>query len=205
MVDTYYIGGSPCSGKSTIAEALSKRYNMHYFKVDDYLDKYMRMGAANKKEICSKSEAMNPEQIWMRDSVVQCEEELLIYEEIFEFILEDLKQIDSKNGIITEGAAYLPKLAKYINVPYERYISITPSKDFQIFHYSKREWVPYVLAECSNKEKAFENWMSRDALFAEAVQQQCKELGYVSLINNGELAVEELISKVVSHFGFVGG
>ena len=44
-------------------------------------------------------------------------------------------------------------------------------------------------------------WMNRDVLFAEGVQQQCKELGYVSLINNGELAVEELIEKVVSHFG----
>lgn len=201
MIDTYYIGGSPCSGKSTIAEALSKKYNLHYFKVDDYLDRYMKLGATNKKKICLKVETMNPEQIWMREPLVQCEEELLIYEEIFEFILEDLKQIDCKNGIITEGAAYLPKLAKSFSIPSERYISITPSKEFQIFHYSKREWVPYVLAECSNKEKAFENWMNRDVLFAEAVQQQCKELGYVSLINNGELAVDELIDKVVSHFG----
>lgn len=201
MTEIYYIGGSPCSGKSTIAEALSKKYNLHYFKVDDYLEKYMKMGASNKKAICLKADAMNPEQIWMRDPLVQCEEELLIYEEIFEFILEDLKRIDCKNGIITEGAAYLPKLVKSLDIPFKRYISITPSKEFQIFHYSKREWVPYVLAECSNKEKAFENWMNRDVLFAEAVQQQCKELGYVSLINNGELKVEELISKVVSHFG----
>ena len=201
MIDTYYIGGSPCSGKSTIAEVLSKKYDLHYFKVDDYLDKYMKEGTLNKKEICYKVEAMTPEQIWMRDPLIQCEEELLIYEEIFEFILEDLKQINCKNGIITEGAAYLPKLAKGLNIPVGSYISITPSKEFQIFHYSKREWVPYILAECSNKEKAFENWMNRDVLFAEGVQQQCKELGYVSLINNGELAVEELIEKVVSHFG----
>lgn len=201
MTDTFYIGGSPCSGKSTIAEALSEKYNLHYFKVDDYLDKYIKLGAINQKEICLKSEAMSPEQIWMRDPLVQCEEELLIYEEIFEFILEDLKHIDCKNGIITEGAAYLPKLVKSFEIPFERYISITPSKEFQIFHYSKREWVSYVLAECSSKEKAFENWMNRDVLFAEAVQQQCTELEYVSLINNGELTVEELISKVVSHFG----
>lgn len=201
MIDIYYIGGSPCSGKSTVAEVLSKKYDLHYFKVDDYLDKYMKKGALYKKEICLKVEAMTPEEIWMRDPLVQCEEELLIYEEIFEFILEDLKQINCKNGIITEGAAYLPKLAKYFNIPVGRYISITPSKEFQIFHYSKREWVPYVLAECSDKKKSFENWMNRDVLFAEAVQQQCKELRYVSLINNGELSVEELVDKVVSHFG----
>ena len=54
MIDTYYIGGSPCSGKSTIAEALSEKYNLHYFKVDDYLDRYMKLGATNKNEICKK-------------------------------------------------------------------------------------------------------------------------------------------------------
>ena len=47
MIDTYYIGGSPCAGKSTIAEILSRKYNLYYFKVDDYLDKYIRLGAIN--------------------------------------------------------------------------------------------------------------------------------------------------------------
>lgn len=36
MINTYYIGGSPCSGKSTIAEILSKKYN---FKVDNFLER----------------------------------------------------------------------------------------------------------------------------------------------------------------------
>lgn len=201
MIETYYIGGSPCSGKSTIAEILSKKYDLYYFKVDEHLDKYTKMGAFKKKEICLRVDAMTSDQIWLRDPLVQCEEELLIYEEMFEFILEDLKQIDCKNGIITEGAAYLPKLAKHLGIPSERYISITPTKEFQIFHYSKREWVPYILAECSNKERAFENWMNRDVFFAKAVQRQCKELGYVSLVNNGELVVEEMLHTVVAHFG----
>lgn len=51
MINTYYIGGSPCSGKSTIAEILSERYDLYYFKVDDFLDKYTKMGASKKYEI----------------------------------------------------------------------------------------------------------------------------------------------------------
>ena len=47
MIDTYYIGGSPCAGKSTVAEILSRKYNLYYYKVDDYLDKYIRLGAIN--------------------------------------------------------------------------------------------------------------------------------------------------------------
>ena len=33
-MEIYYIGGSPCSGKSTVAEALAQQYGLAYFKAD---------------------------------------------------------------------------------------------------------------------------------------------------------------------------
>ena len=103
MKNIYYIGGSPCSGKSTIAEIISKKYGLYYFKVDDFLEKYTKMGDSKGYEICKKQAGMNPEQIWMRDALVQCTEELVFYKEIFEFVLADLEKIEAK-GILTEGA-----------------------------------------------------------------------------------------------------
>lgn len=197
----YIMGGSPCSGKSTIAEALAETHGLHYFKVDDHLDRYMKLAAQDGKSVCSQVAELSPEQIWMRDPTVQCEEELMIYEEIFEYVLGDLQQLDCEKGIITEGAAYLPELAKQLGVPFRRYLSVTPTKEFQLFHYAKREWVPYALEGCSNQTKAFENWMNRDILFAQAVQQKCKELGYASVVNNGERPAEEMIDLVAGHFG----
>ena len=199
-MNVYMIGGSPCSGKSTVAEALAEKYGLTYFKVDDHLDKYMQMAVKDGKPCCTAIASMTPEQIWMREPAVQCREELLIYEEIFEYVMADLERIGCTKGVITEGAAYLPVLAKRCGIPAERYISIIPTKVFQVDHYSQREWVPYVLAECSDKAKAFDNWMERDALFAAAVQQQCGEADYVSLVNGGEKPVEELMDAVAAHF-----
>lgn len=195
----YFIGGSPCSGKSTVAQALSERYDLTYFKVDDHLDRYLKIGAADDKPLCAKAEQMTPDQIWMRDPQVQCEEELGIYEEIFAYVLDDLEKLGSKD-VVTEGAAYLPVLAKQLQVPNNRYLSITPTKDFQVFHYSQREWVPYVLAECSDKTSAFNNWMERDALFAKAVQQQCVDAGYAFIVHHGEIPVDAMIARVTAHF-----
>lgn len=197
----YFIGGSPCSGKSTVAQALSDQYHLRYFKVDDHLEKYMNMAAKDGKPCCKAIANMTPEQIWMREPVVQCDEEIKIYEEIFPYILADVEKTDCAHGVITEGAAYLPSLMKACAVPANRYISITPAKEFQVSHYRQREWVPYVLEGCSDKEKAFENWMERDALFAKIVQQQCLHLGYSSLINNGTKAVEDMIAMIAAHFG----
>ncbi|MBR6808839.1 MAG: hypothetical protein IKM64_01055 [Clostridia bacterium] len=197
----YYIGGSPCSGKSTAAEAIAERYGFHYFKVDDHLDRYMQLAAEDGKPCCARIAQMSPEEIWMRDPAVQCEEELQIYREIFPYVMTDLEEAASKGNVITEGAAFLPELVKKINIPWQRYIAITPVKTFQVFHYKKREWVPYVLAECSDRERAFDNWMERDALFAGAVQRQCEVLGYASIINDGTVLPEQMLSRVTAHFG----
>ncbi len=54
MNNIYYIGGSPCSGKSTVAEILSEKYDLYYFKVDDFLDKYAKQGTQNGSPIAVK-------------------------------------------------------------------------------------------------------------------------------------------------------
>lgn len=200
MINTYYIGGSPCAGKSTIAEILSQKYHLYYFKVDDSLDSYTKLGALKGYPICKKTIEMSAEQIWMREPVLQCREEFEFYEEVFEYVLADLKQINCENDVITEGVAYVPKLIKQLGLPCNRYISITPTEEFQISHFKRREFVPYVLEGCSDMERAFCNWMDRDILFAQEVQRQCYEERYDSIINDGSIEIDELVSRVAKHF-----
>lgn len=200
MMNIYYIGGSPCSGKSTVAEILSKQYDLYYFKVDDFLDSYTKQGALKGYPVCRKQMELTPDQIWMRDPVLQCREELIYYEEVFEFIERDLEQIKNVNGVITEGAAYVPGLIRDAQIPENRYLSITPTKEFQLFHFRKRSFVPYILRGCSNMEKAFDNWMERDILFAGEVRKQCEETGYISVINDGSMEIAGLSDLVAAHF-----
>ena len=196
----YCIGGSPCSGKSTAAQTLSARYGLDYFKVDDHLARYMKMGADDGKPCCTAVAYMTPDQIWMRDPAVQCEEELLIYGEIMDYILSDLRKMDCGQQIIAEGAAFLPALAVRCGILPGRYISLTPTWEFQIAHYSRREWVPHVFEGCSDQAKAFDHWMRRDALFAQAVRRQCNDAGYLSLVNGGEISAQALADRIAAYF-----
>lgn len=202
-MNIYYIGGSPCSGKSTIAEIIAEKYNLYYYKVDDFLDDFIARGAEKGYEICAKQSKLSFEQIFMKEPELLCKEELEIYCEMFEFIKEDIQDICLENGekgIIAEGAAFLPELMRQEGVLNNRYISITPTKEFQVEHYRKREWLPHILEGCSDKEKAFENWMNRDALFAEDVRRQCKESGYASLVTDGTVSINVMSESVCKNF-----
>lgn len=200
MTDIYYIGGSPCSGKSTVAEKIAERYGFHYYKVDNYLESFTVKGAEMHYPICRKLINLSPEQIWMRDSSIQKEEELQYYQEIFGFLQTELLKYQDTRPIITEGAAYLPKLMQQHNVANNRYIAITPTKEFQVERYKEREWVPYVLEGCSDTKKAFENWMERDILFAQEVRLQCQIMNYSSILIDGTIAVDEIVKSVCTHF-----
>lgn len=203
MRTVYYIGGSPCSGKSTVAEKLAEIHNLYYFKVDNYLEGFLQKGADLGYEICIKQSGMSFVEMWMRDPVLQCAEELELYREMFPFAMQELSSIHDERAIIAEGAAFLPELMHKAGIDANHYISVTPSKEFQMEYYSKREWIPHYLEGCSDKETAFRNWMDRDALFAENVRKQCEAYSYKSIINDGSKSIDELLYIIQSHFGLM--
>ena len=56
-------------------------------------------------------------------------------------------------------------------------------------------------ASCSDKEKAFSNWMERDGLFALSVLKQAKEIGYTTLVVDGTTSIDENYRFVINTFG----
>ena len=198
-MEIYYIGGSPCSGKSTVAEALAQQYGLTYFKADDYLEDFTAQGAAAGLPVCQRILRMSADETWLRPPHVQCQEEFDFYAEVAPFVDEKLAELHVPR-VIAEGSAFLPRLM----LRTAHYIAITPSREFQISRYSQRPWVPHVLRDCSDKEIAFANWMERDALFAEEVRRQCTQLGLPHLLTDGSGSPEERLREVAAHFRLDG-
>lgn len=194
-MEIYCIGGSPCSGKSTVAEALAEQYGLAYFKADDYLTDFTAQGAAAGLPVCQRILRMSADETWLRPPLVQCQEELDYYREIAPFVSAKLAEMSAPR-VIAEGAAFLPCLIEHA----AHYIAITPSREFQISRYRERPWVPHVLRDCSDKERAFANWMERDALFAEEVRRQCAQLSLPHLLTDGSVPPEERLAQVAAHF-----
>lgn len=200
MQNTYWIGGSPCSGKSTLAEKFIETFECQYYKCDDHLDAYMNKGAADGSEIMKKCLTMTKDETWLRSVDELVSDEFLFYEEAFKYIIEDLKAYDTSKPIVIEGAALLPRLMRKVGIPSSNYICIVPSADFQRSKYSERLWVNAYLEDCSNATKAFENWMDRDIRFAEIVLEEAKSLGYQTLFTDGSQSIENMYDQLIQHF-----
>ena len=183
----YMIGGSPCSGKSTIASLLARQYQLLHIKLDDLVDEMMSQASTDSQPICLLRQDRNPEEM--------ADEEWRFYEEIFPYVKSYLIK-NQNRPLLVEGAGLLPHLVKELECPASSYLCLTPTADFQKKHYKQREWVPYVLEGTTNPEQAFENWMQRDILFDQMVRQEAMKLGYPSLITDGSQSENQTVEEV---------
>ncbi len=196
----YIIGGSPCSGKSTIAKCLANDYNFEYYKVDDHEKEHSKRCQSDRHPVMFKYSKMNWDEIWMRPASYQAHEMIEYYQERFEMIIEDLQIYNLEKPILLEGAAFLPNLVKQFNVNSQKVLFMVPTKEFQLNHYSKRPWIKPILKECKNPEKAFENWMMRDYLFSQEILKNAKFENYHTISINGSENINTIYTKVKKYF-----
>jgi len=198
----YIIGGSPCSGKSTIAERLSSEYNMLYYKADDYYNKHIDQALKDKITEMTKFTKMDSDQIWLNRSIQkQFIDAIEFYRQEFKMCISDIEKMKTKKPIIAEGAVFMPFFVDDYSIPYNRYFCLVPSFDFQMEHYKKRGWVENVLKDSSNKEKAFENWMLRDYEFSKYAKATANKLKYASYEINSNTDANSLYENIINLFG----
>lgn len=200
---SFILGGSPCSGKSTIAERLSQDLDMTYYKVDDHIMRHLEKANPQEHPTMAAYGQMSWNEIWSRPVGLQVAEEFSYYTEQFPMILEDLMEFKSINTLIMEGAAFLPSLVHDWGVKPHQVLFMVPTKAFQIDHYSKRPWIDQILKECANPQQAFSNWMERDHLFGLEIIRQAKRFNYPYVIVDGSLSEDALYTKVKNQLRLV--
>ncbi|MFI5907470.1 hypothetical protein [Dactylosporangium sp. NPDC051541] len=162
----WWIGGSPCSGKSTVAAALG----VAVYSCDDAFDRHADAGPTLRKVT-----AMSVADRLAQPIDVQVEDVFELYREEFPLIRADLAT--GAYGV-AEGAALLPQLLHSIAVPADRAVWLVPTEQFQRHWYATRPWAQALVAQTPEPERSFDRWMRRDATFARLVAAQARDLGY---------------------------
>lgn len=194
MANVVWIGGSPCAGKSSIADAISRERGWAVYRCDDEVARHARLADPVRQPIFWRLNQLSCDELWMRLLDQQVAEELAFYREEFAFIRDDLARLPSDRMVIAEGAALLPELIDPAAVARGRAIWIVPTAEFQRHHYAKRDWTTETLSACSDRDAAWANWMERDARFAHEVKRSARALGYPLLVVDGTRSLDENIA-----------
>jgi NifB/MoaA-like Fe-S oxidoreductase len=158
------------------------------------------MGANEGDEWLKYIVEMSMDELWLRDPRVLHDEEFHTYERLMPYFMSDLENFSEDIPIITEGAAFLPYLVDQLQIDNKHYLCVVPTKEFQVNQYKKRLWVNQYLSSCSNREKAFNNWMKREIMFASSVLEQARNIGYKTLIVDGFMSLNENLIFIEEYF-----
>ena len=200
-----WIGGAPCSGKSSIAEMLASKYGLAVYRCDDAFFEHEKRVDPNIHPTFHEITRMTWNEIWMRPVDVQVAEELECYREQFEMITADLLVYPKSTLVLAEGAALLPDVVSRVLTDRRRATWIVPTEAFQRAHYTpeRRPWMRDIMGQCEDPAQALRNWMGRDVGFARQIAGRARELGLGLMEVDGSRTIAENAEIVARHFGLI--
>lgn len=195
-----YLGGSPCSGKSSVAEILKSRYSLKYLRLDDWLEAHIQSASPDTEPTLAFFRTASCDETWLISPREQVRREIQVYAEEFPLHQAEIAKI-ADPLILVEGAALLPGLIAPILPAKTHALYMIPTPAFQRQHYRQRPWVADVLSACTDPDQAFENWMRRDEIFARWVQRSAQSDGIQVMVVDGSHDIETTAQAVALYFG----
>jgi hypothetical protein len=201
----FWLGGSPCAGKSTVAEILASRFELDVYHVDEAFDRHARGLDPSRQPALARWCAASANERWHRPVDDLVGEAIACYREHFALIAADVSARTGRRPLLVEGTALLPSAVAGIVASGARALWLVASPDFQRRHYRQRAWAWDVVASSDDPERAFEQWMDRDVRFAAWVAAEADALGLGRVTVDGGRTVDEVADVVAARLGWHGG
>ncbi|MBQ7454808.1 MAG: hypothetical protein IJS53_00075 [Clostridia bacterium] len=202
MPEVFYLGGAPCGGKTTAAIALRERHGLRAFELDRHLERATHEGMLAGSALLRWASLTSPEETWRRSPVEQSYAQWAVYRAAAPYIRKALEEMGEGAPILAEGAGFLPEVLRDAGVDRGHAVFLAPSPFFQQLHMAERPWAARLLEQAEDPEYAFETWMRRCALLAEAIRGQALELGYPVIGVDENSNERETAERIERFFGW---
>ena len=196
----FWLGGSPCAGKTSISEILARRFDLDVYHVDEAFEIQMQNLEPAHQPALTKWRRSSWNERWMQSIDRLVQNVIACYQEHFDLILKDILTMPKDKLLLIEGTALLPRQAASFAPNKNCATWVVATAEFQPEHYWKREWARAIVEQCDNPDQAFYNWMERDVRFAEWVQVEVNALGLQLLMVDGSLTIKETAEAIAVQF-----
>lgn len=199
LAHVWWLGGSACAGKSSIARRLAVQHELTHYSCDDRFEEHRKRADPVRHRRFRRVAGLAVEELWSRPAEVQAEELLGFYEDEMEMVLEDLAAMSGP--VLAEGVGLLPaRVADVLAAPWRAVWLLATPELRQRLYPRRGSWVHEMLARTPDPEHTFAGWMERDSLVAAAIAKAARSSGLTVLTVDGRRGVEEIAGDVARRF-----
>jgi hypothetical protein len=197
------MGGSPCSGKSSMTALLAERYDLRVYAVDATLGKHVPQLSPMRHPMLYKWYNTPWNDLWMQPPDVLLAEVIGAYGEHCSLVIEDIAALPADRPLLVEGTCLLPAcVIPHLASP-RHGLWVVPTEEFQRVQYPRRgAWVQGILQQCADPEAVLGNWMDRDVAFARWVAAEAGTRGLEVMTVDGSRTIAQGADAVAAHFGW---
>ena len=172
----FWIGGSACAGKTTLARRLAARHGLALYSCDGHFEDHRRRADPRRHPRFHGLMDLPPERLFAPPAEARAEELLGFYRDEWEMVLEDLR--DLPGPVVVEGVGLLPDLVATICPDPRRSLwRIAPPAFRRQVYAGRGDVVRETLKGLPDPDAAFKVWMERDDLIARHLEQEARRLG----------------------------
>ena len=198
----YWMGGSPCAGKSTMADLIAARHGLAVYHIDHELRERMADPDPARQPFLAHWESASWDKRWMRSVDDLLDEVIRCYQEELDLAIADLLDRPVTTPILVEGNSLLPDSLVPVLRDKRHALWVVAAEAFQRREYPRRgAWVQHILSQCRDPDQALQNWMDRDVAFAAWIARRVRELGLALLTVDGAQSIEQNAGQVIDYFG----
>lgn len=202
MTQVFWLGGSTCAGKTSVARRLAATHGLRLYSCDDTFEDHRRRARPDRHPGFCRIMDLTGLELWSRPADRQVEDLLAFYKDGFELILEDLRALAPGPAVLVEGTGLLPDALHPLLAEPHRALYLISTPTFRRRRYPERgAWVREELAGTGDPEETFARWMARDDALARLRAAQANALGLTVLEVDGTRTVEETAAQVARCFG----
>lgn len=204
QLNIYWMGGSVCSGKSSVAGQLASRWGAIVYDYDaterDHLERLGRSNRIIERIEDHEARRRAHDERWLsRPPAEMAMRTIRSWTDRFPLVLEDLQGLSGER-ILAHGAGLFPELVASQLAEKSRGVFLIATPEF--IRWARRRRGTSVPAMTSNPDFASENIIARDCLMASHVREQAVRLGFSMITVDGAEPIDEIARRVVKLFGW---
>jgi 2-phosphoglycerate kinase len=193
-----WIGGSPCAGKTTVAQQLADRFGFPVYHFDRHQVEHIRRSRSDLHPALHAFLTMTMDERWLLRPPTQMAQTVIqSWTERFGLVLADLLALPIDPPVIAEGAGVFPELVAPLLSSLHQAIWLVPTD--ACCEARRRRRGSAMPTRTSDPERAWRHLIDRDILLANYVKMHCEERGIPVIEIDEGMPLDDVVAAVAAH------